>query len=302
MMSVENVHFVSRASDARSVGELLSLYEVSASDLARVRDFGTRIEAQAEGFVEAFYEWLGAQPEFAEFFSDAETLSRVKVVQGQSWRDLFSGTFDDELLERRRQIGLTHARIGLPPNIYLAAMNKSMLLWVERFHDGTVTPETLTSVAKLMHMDSAVVIDTFIARTNEIIAGQRQLLEMSTPVAALWDDVLMLPVVGIIDSRRAQTMMNDVLSKIADSQAKVFVLDISGVAVVDTAVANHLIKITKATRLMGCDCIISGLSSAIAQTIVELGIDVGSVRTTATLRDAVRMAFSLVDTEIRRAS
>ena len=110
----------------------------------------------------------------------------------------------------------------------------------------------------------------------------------------------MLPIVGLIDSRRAQNMMNDVLSKIGETQAKVFVLDISGVAVVDTAVANHLIKITKATKLMGCECIISGLSSAIAQTIVELGVDVGSVRTTATLKDAVTMAFSLVDTEIKK--
>ncbi len=101
----------------------------------------------------------------------------------------------------------------------------------------------------------------------------------------------MLPVVGIIDSQRAQDMMNVMLSRIAETQSKAIILDISGVAVVDTAVANHLIKITKATKLMGCACTISGVSPAIAQTVVELGIDVGEVQTTATLRDALEAAF-----------
>ena len=92
--------------------------------------------------------------------------------------------------------------------------------------------------------------------------------------------------------------MNAVLAEIAKTQARVFIMDISGVAVVDTAVANHLIKITKATRLMGCSCTISGVSPAIAQTIVELGIEVGSVKTTATMKDALSDAFNRLGMEI----
>jgi rsbT co-antagonist protein RsbR len=93
--------------------------------------------------------------------------------------------------------------------------------------------------------------------------------------------------------------MNATLEKIAQSQARVFILDISGVGVVDTAVANHLIKISRATRLMGCESIISGVSPAIAQTIVDLGIEVGDVKTTATMKDALGMAFLQLDMEIR---
>lgn len=296
--------FATGGADSLSAKSLLALYEISAFDLERVGRFGEQVLLRSEDYVEEFYEWLARQPAFDQFFSDSATFERVKLVQGRSWRELFSGRFDDELLERRRQIGVTHARIGLPPHIYLASMNKSFAIWAERLYSGSGddTGPTLASISKLMHLDTAVVMETFIARTNQVIEGQRELLEMSTPVAALWDDVLMLPIVGIIDSRRARKTMNDVLSKIGETQAKVFVLDISGVAVVDTAVANHLIKITKATKLMGCNCIISGLSSAIAQTIVELGIDVGTVRTTSTLRDAVQMAFSLVDTSIQRSA
>jgi methyl-accepting chemotaxis protein len=137
--------------------------------------------------------------------------------------------------------------------------------------------------------------------TREVEARSIALLEMSTPVTAIWRDILMLPVVGIIDSGRAQNIMNAMLTAIAETQSRVIIMDISGVAVVDTAVANHLIKITKATKLMGCECTISGVSAAIAQTMVELGIEVGDVRTTATLKDALVEAFRSTGAEIRES-
>ncbi|MBF0336709.1 MAG: PAS domain S-box protein [Nitrospirae bacterium] len=122
----------------------------------------------------------------------------------------------------------------------------------------------------------------------------RAVAEMSTPVTPIWEGILLLPLVGVLDSMRTSDIMNKSLSMISDMRAKVFVLDISGVATVDTAVANQLIKITKATRLMGCEAIISGLSPAIARTIVELGVNVESIRTTATLRDAFETALTMV--------
>jgi len=138
---------------------------------------------------------------------------------------------------------------------------------------------------------------------NETIASQtRSLMEMSTPVTEIWSDILLLPVVGIIDSKRAQDIMNATLSKIAESRARLFILDISGVAVVDTAVANNLIKVTKAMRLMGCECTISGLSPAIAQTIVELGIDVGKVKTTSNMKDALASAFHRLGVDVNKVS
>ncbi len=132
----------------------------------------------------------------------------------------------------------------------------------------------------------------------KIDSQHRAIMEMSTPVTAIWNDILLLPIVGFIDSQRAQDVMSAILSKIDETRARVFIMDISGVAVVDTAVANHLIKITKATRLMGCECMISGLSPAIAQTIVDLGIETGDVRTTATLRDALQGAFASIGVEV----
>ena len=118
------------------------------------------------------------------------------------------------------------------------------------------------------------------------------MLEMSTPVTKIWDGVLFAPIVGIVDSKRSVDIMNKALSSIADTRASTLLLDIGGVAVVDTAVANHLIKIAKAAVLMGCKTIISGISPAIAQTIAELGIDLGAIQTTSTIESALRESIN----------
>ncbi len=111
------------------------------------------------------------------------------------------------------------------------------------------------------------------------------------PITLLWEKVLMLPVVGIVDSTRSQQMMEMSLKEIQAHDARIMILDILGVHAVDSAVANHLIKITQAARLMGCDCVISGMSPAVAQSIVQLAIPLGEIVTRVTLRDALAHAF-----------
>ena len=128
----------------------------------------------------------------------------------------------------------------------------------------------------------------------------RTIREISTPAIKLWDRIVVLPVVGVVDSLRAQQMMNAMLKKITETSAKVMILDIQGVAAVDTAVANHLIKITQATRLMGCRCIISGISAAVAETLVQLGINLGDVATNSTLMDALADAFQMLNLEVKK--
>lgn len=138
---------------------------------------------------------------------------------------------------------------------------------------------------------------------EEVLKKQSQTIrDMSTPTIELWEGILVLPVVGIVDSMRAQHMMDSMLNKIMKTYSRVIIMDIHGVAAVDTAVANHLIKITKATKLMGCECIISGISPAVAQTIVQLGIEMGEIRTKSTLSDALSEAFSMLDLEVKSKS
>jgi rsbT co-antagonist protein RsbR len=290
----------------RTAEQWLRVFDISQKELGGVRALGAIVLPRMPDYIKAFYEWMRQLPEYEHFFADGATLARAQTAQAEGWRTFFRAEVDEHFLEDRRRIGRTHARIGLPSQTYLAAMSFSYNLWTERLYAGGLPPAEFSlaciATGKLMHLESTVVMETYVQRTNEVIANQsRALLEMSTPVAAVWDQILLLPVVGIIDSKRAGDIMNRMLEQIGATQARAFILDISGVAVVDTAVANHLIKMTKATRLMGCDCIISGLSPAVAQTIVELGIEVGEIRTTSTLKDALKTAFSLTGVAIQRA-
>ena len=130
------------------------------------------------------------------------------------------------------------------------------------------------------------------SREDVISRQQRELLELSTPVVELWDGILALPLIGTLDSGRTQVVMESLLEKIVSSGAALAIIDITGVPTVDTLVAQHLLKTIAAARLMGADCIISGIRPQIAQTIVHLGIDLQGIITKATLADAFAIALS----------
>jgi rsbT co-antagonist protein RsbR len=141
-------------------------------------------------------------------------------------------------------------------------------------------------------------------RSREEVIGRQQqdMLELSTPVVQLWDGVLGLPLIGTLDSARTQVVMESLLQRIVDTGARIAVIDITGVPTVDTLVAQHLLKTVAAARLMGADCIISGIRPQIAQTVVHLGLDLASVVTKATLADAFAVALQKVGLAVVRAT
>jgi rsbT co-antagonist protein RsbR len=146
-------------------------------------------------------------------------------------------------------------------------------------------------------------MESFQKSREDVIGRQQQeLLELSTPVVELWDDVLALPLVGTLDSSRTQVVMESLLQKIVDTGAAIAIIDITGVPTVDTLVAQHLLKTVSATRLMGADCIISGIRPQIAQTIVHLGVNLGEVTTKASLADAFQVALKRTGAKIERAT
>ena len=135
-------------------------------------------------------------------------------------------------------------------------------------------------------------VNTFQKAREEVISRQQEeLLELSTPVVKLWDGVLALPMIGTLDSARTQVVMESLLQRIVETGAEIAIVDITGVPTVDTLVAQHLLKTVTAIRLMGADCIISGIRPQIAQTIVHLGVELQGVTTKATLADALALAL-----------
>ncbi|MEM7592619.1 MAG: protoglobin domain-containing protein [Cyanobacteria bacterium P01_A01_bin.83] len=282
--------------DHRSAKVLQDLYDIKTVDLNLIKMAGSFMRPQVDNIVNSWYDWLVQQPEFEQFFSNQKIMHHVQQKQLDYWQEFLAGEIAEDYVERRRITGETHARIGLSMTVFFAGMNIFDQLFSDMVQKQELSEneQMLMSdaIAKQIHLDTGIVCEMYNYVSNELISGQsKALMEMSTPVTEIWQGILLLPVVGIVDSARSQSIMNSVLQMIGKTKAKEFILDISGVAVIDTAVANYLIKITKATRLMGCESTISGLSPANAQTIVNLGIDVGTVKTTSTMMDAIDKAF-----------
>ena len=162
--------------------------------------------------------------------------------------------------------------------------------------------EQLWEISELLDALGMHTIRTF-QKSRELVIKRQQeeLLELSTPVVKLWDGVLALPMIGTLDSQRTQVVMDSLLQRIVDTGAEIAIIDITGVPTVDTLVAQHLLKTVTAIRLMGADCIISGVRPQIAQTIVHLGLDLQGVVTKANLADALALALKRLGVSVSKA-
>jgi rsbT co-antagonist protein RsbR len=169
--------------------------------------------------------------------------------------------------------------------------------------DAQALGEALWSSTRLIDQLGLYTTETYQKSREEVIQRQqRELMELSTPVVQLWDNILALPLIGTLDSGRTQVVMESLLEKIVDSGASIAIIDITGVPTVDTLVAQHLMKTVAAARLMGADCIISGIRPQIAQTIVHLGVDLSQVTTKASLADAFVVALQRTGSQIEAGS
>jgi len=237
---------------------------------------------------------------FLTAFRDA--LESGTDVNGQGW----SGVRDF-----LTEISRTRTRQGFNP-IETATFVFSLKLPIfsklrqEHGSDAAGLAADIWTATEVLDRLGLLTTEIFQKTREEVIARQQQeLLELSTPVVRLWDGVLALPLIGTLDSARTQVVMENLLQQIVQTGASIAIMDITGVPTVDTLVAQHLLKTVAAARLMGADCIISGVRPQIAQTIVHLGVELGDVTTKATLSDAFKVALrrtgqAVVKTETAR--
>lgn len=212
----------------------------------------------------------------------------------------------DAVMELLETIAIYRARKGYSPRetgVFIFSFKKALLQALSnelRDDPAALYEQTLKLGDKLDDLAVAT-FETFIKGREEVILRQTdEIAEISTPVIRVWDGILALPIIGTLDSSRTQVVMESLLSQIVDTGSSIAILDISGVPTVDSLVAQHLIKTVSATRLMGAECIISGVRPEIAQTIVHLGIDLSGIVTKASLASALRYAFNALRMEVRK--
>ncbi|WP_245798338.1 STAS domain-containing protein [Cnuella takakiae] len=230
----------------------------------------------------------------------------VKTVNNQNLEHGLSAEFDD-VTEILAGISISRARQGFSPRdtgIYIFGLKDALLkvLQDEIKNDPQTLYDFTLRISKLVDSFGITTFETFIKGREEVILRQTdEISEISTPVIRVWDGIVALPIIGTLDSARTQVVMENLLQQIVDTGSSIAILDISGVPAVDSLVAQHLIKTVSATRLMGAECIISGIRPEIAQTVVHLGIDLSNIVTKASLASALKYAFAMINLEVRKS-
>ncbi|MBC8052212.1 MAG: STAS domain-containing protein [Sphingobacteriaceae bacterium] len=231
--------------------------------------------------------------------------SFVSNLTNENINDVYSTDFEG-VIEILSGISITRARQGFTPRetgAFIFGLKEALLqlLQQEIKDDKEVLYNATLQLNRLLDSFSIVTFETFIKGREEVILRQTdEITEISTPVIRVWDGILALPIIGTLDSARTQVVMENLLQEIVETGSSIAILDISGVPAVDSLVAQHLIKTVSATRLMGAECIISGIRPEIAQTIVHLGIDLSNIITKATLASALKFSFQSLKLEVKK--
>jgi rsbT co-antagonist protein RsbR len=309
---------VPRRADVRSLGVDV---EVTEEELQRRKDFlqfgdddidnltaiNGLAQRYAKSVIEDFYEHLLSFEETRRFFQDPEVLERVQNAQHEYFLRLTQGNYDLAYAQDRLRIGAIHERIGLPVKAYLGMYNYYLRAVARRLIEAYESEpkrawSAFLSLLKLKMLDIGLAIDTYIsARERTIREQQAAIQELPIPVLPLRAGMLLVPIIGLIDSLRARLLTEQLLAAVRDNRAKVVVIDITGVQAVDSKVANHIVQTVEAARLMGATVIIAGISPQIAQTMVTLGIDLGRIATVGDLQSGIEQAEELLGYIVARS-
>jgi rsbT co-antagonist protein RsbR len=237
--------------------------------------------------------------QFLRLLRDATATSGTHDVQSAQW---------EPVREFLGAVSQGRARSGFTPSetaMFVFSLKEPLfaLLRQQLGSDVQAIADETWTVTVLLDRLGLYTTEVYLrSREDVVVRQQQEMLELSTPVVSLWDGILGLPLIGTLDSARTQVVMESLLQRIVDTGARIAIIDITGVPTVDTLVAQHLLKTVAAARLMGADCIISGIRPQIAQTVVHLGLDLATVVTKATLADAFAVALQRVGLSVVRAA
>jgi rsbT co-antagonist protein RsbR len=291
----------------RDLEQRKRLVGFEGEDFVRIRGCGENILPHIDELVETFFFFLTNFEGSKVLLSHRETLDEAKRIKAEHLRAMVSGNYEHHYLDQVIRLATTFGNAGLAPQLYLGGSHQLMraidLLVKEQVKDHEQAIATFLSFKKLAFFDMSIVVDVLIGMREQLIARQREaIMELSTPILQLRDRLLILPIIGVLDSVRAKQITNTLLLAIRDKRAKVVVIDITGVPAVDSKVANHLIMTVAAARLMGARVVVTGLTSDVAQALVGLGVDLSSLNTVGDLQGGIEEAEQVLFHPTRPAS
>lgn len=286
--------------DEGQLGLSLSYFGITEEgrrDVSELSEMSTEVAGE---IIESFYDHILSHPESRAHFTDEEQIARVKKGQTKYFSELISAQVDVEYVGNRRKIGRIHERARVTPTLYIGSYSfylsrLSEIMRDKMAEDPKRTFEIFSSLMKLALFDMSLALETYVETREETIsARERELSELPTPVLKLREGLLLVPVVGTLDSYRARMLTVKMLEEIRSKRARSIVLDITGVSSVDSAVANHLIQAMNAARLMGASSILTGMSADVAQSLVKVGVTAEALNTAGDLQQGIELAERLL--------
>ena len=277
----------STSGNQSTTGPMLELAQILSANRAAILERWVENQSQVVGRGVISPAALSAETsEFLNLFTSA-IQTGSESIQDPEW---------DQVRDALANISRTRAEQGFSPSetaTFVFSLKEPLFEHLIQSSDAAALGRIVTSATHILDTLGLYTTEVFKKRREEVISQQQMdMLELSTPVVTLWEGILALPMIGTLDSSRTQVVMETLLQRIVETGADVAILDITGVPTVDTLTAQHLLKTVTAARLMGAECIISGIRPQIAQTVVHLGVNLGDIVTKATLADAFRVALA----------
>lgn len=263
-------------------------------------------ESSVEEIVDQLYERLRQVAETRQHLRGDIVETRLRASQSRYFVELFRGEYGEAYLHNRLRVGRAHHRIGLSPRWYVGTYAIYMELAVPRLRAALADePErigpTVDALYKLICLDQDLALTTYTAARDRVIEHQLlEIRELSTPVIRVWDDILLLPLVGALDTQRATLLTEHLLEAIVRAESQVAILDVTGVPVIDTVVARHIMDTIAAAEMLGARVVVTGISPSTAMTITRLGIDISRLNACGNLKAGMRAAFAMLGKRVVR--
>lgn len=269
---------------------------LEAADLARIAAIRKVVVDHVEELTTAFFNHLSKLEEGRALLASKALLDRARNLKKEHLHAMVSGEYGTRYVEQRIELAAVYASAGLEARAFLGAFQhllKSIGTLVMKNTPGGAMEafENFMSLEKLAFFDLTLIVDVLVFERERLIRRQQEAIrELSTPVLQVRDRLLLLPIIGVIDTQRARFITENLLQSIRANRARVVVMDVTGVATIDSRVANHILQTVTAARLMGARVIVTGLSSDVAQSLAALGIELSKLTTVGDLQGGIEEA------------
>jgi rsbT co-antagonist protein RsbR len=270
-------------------------------DLTHIASIRSLVMENLSALTTSFFDYLGSLDEARPLFAHRDALEQARVLEREHFASLVSGEYGIPYVLDRLKLGLLYGRVGLETRVFFGAFhhilrNMGALIMKRNAPDAF---DTFMSLKKVAFLDLGLVADTLVYERERTIRQQAEAIrELSTPVLQVRERMLLLPIIGVIDTHRAQLITENLLRSIRANRARVVVMDVTGVATIDSKVANHLLQTIDAAKLMGAKVIVTGLSAEVAQSLVVIGIDIDRFNTVGDLQGGLEDAEALLGLKV----